>query len=190
IEAILGYDPGKELQRESVHGPRRVVRVPDDPQGAATFDRGGVGELVRPNAPRSALGRAFARLARVVNGHTVGLALGGGGAWGYSHVALLRNLEDQGGPIDYIAGTSFGAVVGGLYAVGGMRALDQLVEANSASGPGIGPTLWALGTGSLNRALFVAPFSSAGVPSSMDRRKPAPRGAAAPSPSLRPSAGP
>src|SRR5262249_48648054 len=124
IEAILGYDPGKELQRESVHGPRRVARVPDDRQGAATFDRGGVGELVRPNAPRSALGRAFARLARVVNGHTVGLALGGGGAWGYSHVALLRNLEDQGVPIDYIAGTSFGAVVGGLYAVGGMRALD------------------------------------------------------------------
>jgi predicted acylesterase/phospholipase RssA/CRP-like cAMP-binding protein len=163
IEAVLGYDPGNELQRESLHGPRRVVRVPDDPAGARTFDRGGVGELVGPDAPRSPLARAFARLARVVNGHTVGLALGGGGAWGFSHVALLRNLEDQGVPIDYIAGTSFGAVVGGLYAVGGMRALDQLVEANSASGPGIGPMLRALATGSLNRALFVAPFSSLAV---------------------------
>ena len=163
VAGVLGYDPGKELERESAHGPRRVVRVPDDPVGARTFDRGGVGELVRPDAPRPALGRAFARLARVVNGHTVGLALGGGGAWGFAHVALLRNLEDQGVPIDYIAGTSFGAVVGGLYAVGGMRALDHLVESNSASGPGIGPTLRALASGSLNRALFVAPFSSAAV---------------------------
>jgi len=163
IEAVLGYDPVKELQRESSHGPRCTVRVPDDPVGAETFDRGGVGELVGPDAPRTALGRAFARLARVVNGHTVGLALGGGGAWGFSHVALLQNLEDQGVPIDYIAGTSFGAVVGGLYAVGGMRALEQLVEANSRSGPGFGPTLRALATGSLNRALFVAPFSSAAV---------------------------
>jgi predicted acylesterase/phospholipase RssA/CRP-like cAMP-binding protein len=165
IAALLGYDPGEELQRESIHGPRPVVRVPDDPEGARKFDRGGVGELVRPDGPRSALGRAFARLARVVNGRTVGLALGGGGAWGFSHVALLRNLEEQGVPIDYIAGTSFGAVVGGLYAVGGMRALERLVEANSASGPGIGPTLRALATGSLNRALFVAPFSSLAVES-------------------------
>jgi len=163
IASALGYDPGQELERESLHGPRRVVRVPDDPQGAPAFDQGRIEELVRPDVPRSPLGRAFARLARVVNGHTVGLALGGGGAWGFSHVALLRNLEEQGVPIDYIAGTSFGAVVGGLYAVGGMRALEQLVDANSASGPGIGPTLRALATGSLNRALFVAPFSSAAV---------------------------
>src|SRR5262245_7234935 len=162
IEAVLGYDPGKELRRD-VPEPRRVVRVPDDSAGAGTFDRGELGELIRPDGPRSPLGRAFARLARVVNGHTVGLALGGGGAWGFSHVALLRNLEEQGVPIDYIAGTSFGAVVGGLYAVGGMRAVELLVDANSASGPGFGPTLQALVTGSLNRALFVAPFSSAAV---------------------------
>jgi predicted acylesterase/phospholipase RssA/CRP-like cAMP-binding protein len=163
IETFLGWDPRKELERESVDGARRVVRVPEDPVGSAMFDRGGIGELVRDGDSGSPLGRAFARLARVVNGHTVGLALGGGGAWGFSHVALLRNLEEQGVPIDYIAGTSFGAVVGGLYAAGGMRALDRLVDANSASGPGIGPTLRALATGSLNRALFVAPFSSVAV---------------------------
>ena len=163
IASILGYDPHEQLERESRHGPRRVVRVPEDPQGARTFDQGRVGELVGPGVRDSTLGRSFARLARVVNGRTVGLALGGGGAWGFSHVALLRNLEEQGVPIDYIAGTSFGAVVGGLYAAGGMKALDQLVNANSASGSGIGPTLSALATGRLNRALFVAPFSSVAV---------------------------
>jgi predicted acylesterase/phospholipase RssA/CRP-like cAMP-binding protein len=163
IEGILGYSPSAELERESVQGPRRVVRVPDDPSAAATYDRGGLGEIVGPGAQPGALTRAFARLARVVEGRTVGLALGGGGAWGFSHVALLRNLEAQGVPIDYIAGTSFGSVVGGLYVVGGMRALELLVDANSATGRGIGPTLRALAGGALNRALFVAPFSSVAV---------------------------
>lgn len=48
----------------------------------------------------------------------VGLALGGGGARGAAHVGVLRVLEDQDIPIDYIAGTNVGAVVGGLYAAG------------------------------------------------------------------------
>jgi hypothetical protein len=34
IEAVLGYSPSAELKRESMQGPRRVVRVPDDPRGA------------------------------------------------------------------------------------------------------------------------------------------------------------
>ena len=163
IERMLGYSPSAELERESVGRPRRTVRVPDDPIGAQIVDLGGLAKLVGPDAQRVALGRAVARLARVVNRRTVGLALGGGGAWGFSHVALLRNLEAQGVPIDYIAGTSFGAVVGGLYAAGGMRALEQLVDENSATGRGIGPTLRAIAGGSLNRALFVAPFSSVAV---------------------------
>ncbi|HJQ85712.1 MAG TPA: patatin-like phospholipase family protein [Candidatus Binatia bacterium] len=163
VEGYLGWSPTAELERESLQGPRRVVRVPDDAVGAKIFDRGGVGELVGPGAERLALGRAFARLARVVDGCTVGLALGGGGAWGFSHVALLRNLEADGVPIDYIAGTSFGSVVGGLYAAGGMRALDLLIEGNSAMGQGIGATLRALAGGTLNRALFGAPFSSAAI---------------------------
>ncbi len=163
IESLLGYSPGSELERESVEGPRRTVRVPDDPIGARMFDQGGLGTLVGPDAQRLPLGRAVGRLARVVDRRTVGLALGGGGAWGFSHVALLRNLEAQGVPIDYIAGTSFGAVVGGLYAAGGMPALERLVDENSATSPGIGSSLRAIVTGSLNRALFIAPLSSAAV---------------------------
>ncbi len=48
----------------------------------------------------------------------IGLALGGGGAKGGAHVGVLEVLEELNVPIDYIAGTSIGAIVGGLYASG------------------------------------------------------------------------
>jgi NTE family protein len=48
----------------------------------------------------------------------IGLALSGGGARGAAHIGVLRVLEKKGIPIDCIAGTSFGALVGGLYALG------------------------------------------------------------------------
>ena len=48
----------------------------------------------------------------------IGLVLSGGGARGIAHVGVLRMLEEMHIPIDAIAGTSMGAVVGGLYASG------------------------------------------------------------------------
>src|SRR5437867_141640 len=47
-----------------------------------------------------------------------GLALSGGGARGLAHIGVLKVLEELRAPIDVIAGTSIGAVVGGLYASG------------------------------------------------------------------------
>ncbi|MCA7901947.1 patatin [Burkholderia cepacia] len=49
---------------------------------------------------------------------SIGLVLSGGGARGYAHLGVLKVLEDNRIPIDCIAGTSMGAVVGGLYASG------------------------------------------------------------------------
>jgi NTE family protein len=46
------------------------------------------------------------------------LALGGGGTRGLAHIGVLRVLEREGIPIDGIAGTSMGAIVGGLYSAG------------------------------------------------------------------------
>lgn len=46
----------------------------------------------------------------------VGLALGGGAARGLAHIGVLEVLEKEGIPIDMIAGTSMGAVIGGIYA--------------------------------------------------------------------------
>lgn len=48
----------------------------------------------------------------------IGLALSGGGARGAAHVGVLKVIEELQIPIDYIAGTSMGAVIGGLYASG------------------------------------------------------------------------
>jgi NTE family protein len=48
----------------------------------------------------------------------IGLALSGGGARGAAHVGVLKALEELHVPIDYIAGTSMGAIVGALYASG------------------------------------------------------------------------
>lgn len=49
---------------------------------------------------------------------TVGLALSGGGANGISQIGVLKALEEEGVPVDCIAGTSIGAVIGGLYSSG------------------------------------------------------------------------
>ncbi len=57
---------------------------------------------------------------------TVGIVLGGGGARGAAHVGVIKVLDELQIPVDYIAGTSMGAIVGGLYA-SGMTA-DELVN--------------------------------------------------------------
>ena len=58
----------------------------------------------------------------------IGLVLGGGGARGAAHIGVLRELERMRIPVDAIAGTSMGAIVGGLYAAGKTPAeLEQIV---------------------------------------------------------------
>jgi NTE family protein len=59
----------------------------------------------------------------------VGLVLSGGGARGGAHVGVLKALEELNVPIDYIAGTSMGAIVGGFYAAGYSAAeIEQLLN--------------------------------------------------------------
>ena len=48
----------------------------------------------------------------------VGLVLSGGGAKGAAHIGVLKYIEEAGIPIDFIAGTSMGSIVGGMYALG------------------------------------------------------------------------
>ncbi len=57
----------------------------------------------------------------------VGLVLSGGGAKGLAHIGALKIIEESGVKIDYIAGTSMGAIIGGLYASGyNARQLDSI----------------------------------------------------------------
>jgi len=51
-------------------------------------------------------------------GQSVGLVLSGGGAKGIAHIGVIKALEDNNIPIDFVAGTSMGAIIGGLYACG------------------------------------------------------------------------
>lgn len=57
---------------------------------------------------------------------TVGLVLSGGGAKGIAHVGIIKALEENGIPIDYVCGTSMGAIIGGLYASG--YTTDEMME--------------------------------------------------------------
>jgi len=59
-----------------------------------------------------------ARLGRDLSRTKLGLALGAGGAKGYAHVGVLRVLEDAGYTVDYVSGSSIGAMVGAWLALG------------------------------------------------------------------------
>lgn len=56
------------------------------------------------------------RIVRYITGKSVGLVLGGGGAKGIAHLGILKALEEFHIPVDYIAGTSMGAIYASLYA--------------------------------------------------------------------------
>ncbi|PSU04263.1 hypothetical protein C9J03_19295 [Photobacterium gaetbulicola] len=61
---------------------------------------------------------SFSSVAFAEQRPKIGVVLGGGGAKGAAHIGVLKALEDLHIPVDYIAGTSMGAYVGGLYATG------------------------------------------------------------------------
>jgi NTE family protein len=74
-------------------------------------------------------GPDMARLARIYAGKSVGLALSGGGARAYAHVGVVRALRALGVPIDFLAGTSMGAVVAAGVAMGwDLEELDRRIR--------------------------------------------------------------
>jgi NTE family protein len=58
----------------------------------------------------------------------IGLVLGGGGAMGIAHLALLEEIEKNNIRISSIAGTSVGAIIGGLYASGGLELVKKFID--------------------------------------------------------------
>lgn len=54
----------------------------------------------------------------LLSAQKVGLVLSGGGAKGAAHIGVIKALEENGIPIDYVTGTSIGSIVGSLYAMG------------------------------------------------------------------------
>lgn len=62
--------------------------------------------------------KAVTRISRQISGVSVGLVLGGGAAFGLAHVGVIKVLEEENIPVDFIVGSSMGALIGSLWAVG------------------------------------------------------------------------
>src|SRR5258708_20668618 len=83
-----------------------------------------------PKAPNTASAALAAIPQEKQNGRPrIGVALEGGGALGLAHIGVLEWFEEHHIPVDYVAGTSMGGLVGGLYATGKTPdELQQIVE--------------------------------------------------------------
>jgi len=87
---------------------------------------------VRLPDPQSPYARVIRKIARQTGNVLVGLVLGGGAALGLAHIGVLKVFEEEQIPIDIIAGSSMGALIGGLWAVG--YSADQITHIASEFG--------------------------------------------------------
>lgn len=70
-------------------------------------------------------------LFQPISAQKVGLVLSGGGAKGCTHIGIIRALEENEIPIDYVAGTSMGAIISSLYAIGySSQDMEELLESD------------------------------------------------------------
>jgi predicted acylesterase/phospholipase RssA len=67
---------------------------------------------------RSSVPGDLSRLARVISGNALGLVLGGGAARGFAHLGVYRALHEAGTPVDWLGGSSIGAVMAASMATG------------------------------------------------------------------------
>ncbi len=115
------YFPQDTLQRD-VHLTEGapLILPPGEMEEQHFYDKG---EIVTRSLPNTEVSVTIDRIARHVAGMRIGLALGGMAARGLSHIGVLKVLEEHHIPIDMIAGTNTGAIVGAMYALG-MSASD------------------------------------------------------------------
>ena len=125
--ALIGaprLPPAEGVTRERAYPPG-TARVRLDLAGLARLRRP---EELRLAALPAAARATLSRWARAISDRAVGVALGGGGAWGFAHVALIRAMHEVGVPIDRVSGTSFGALAGAFYCAEGLTGLERLLD--------------------------------------------------------------
>jgi NTE family protein len=119
----------------------RLAEADGTPAGAATLQDQGLVDLILVQPPETTRPRGseawldatkanrvfhvrrghepdIQRMARVLTGQSVGLVLSGGGARAYAHVGAINALRERGVPIDFVGGSSMGAIVGAGVAMG------------------------------------------------------------------------
>jgi NTE family protein len=105
-----------EYEEAAVFSGEAPVIIPWSDAITAEFERSGSPYAPMDGHPKSRL--ALERLARRLGGIKVGLALGTGAALGHSLIGILKVFKREGIPLDMIAGTSIGSLVGGFTALG------------------------------------------------------------------------
>jgi NTE family protein len=88
------------LHKADLRSPTGTVRWLNARQVARHFH-------IRPELPRD-----MRRLARIVSGRAIGIVLAGGAAKGFAHIGVIKALEESGIDVDFIGGTSIGAIMG------------------------------------------------------------------------------
>lgn len=122
LETALAREPGFVMKRKhlALLHKAQAERPGDMPAWQSGRD------LERIYPLRTGRQRDYARLARFLTSRAVGVVLGGGGARGFSHLGVLRALEENGIPIDLLGGNSMGALIGAQYACG--LPIDEIRE--------------------------------------------------------------
>jgi NTE family protein len=110
FRVINKFNPGSQIVPISHCEPFVLPRH-------AALSNGHMASFIRKNM-RSAPALPVYRLARKILGSTVGIALGGGAAFGIAHIGVLKVLEENGIPIDLVAGCSQGSIIAVGYAAG------------------------------------------------------------------------
>lgn len=116
------------IAEQKLRAPQEMIVLTGDGEGHSARDwREVAGAAFHHRVARALPARDVARLARMVSGRSVCLVLGGGGARGFAHVGLIRALAEHGIPVDAVGGTSMGAMIAAMLAMG-MDAQEMLAR--------------------------------------------------------------
>ena len=122
------------LRTEAPEPALEATTLDLDAQPAVTFSDADLDALRDGLLPNSTdAGRAIGRVARSLCGLSVGIALGAGSVRGFAHWGVLRAFDRIGLEADYIAGSSVGGAVAGLYALGNTN--EEGIETLIRTGP-------------------------------------------------------
>lgn len=108
--------PMEPARLSSLFSHTDIFRLPQ--ASVAWFGFRDRGEILSIQHPDAVFSVRMRRIARFVSRNLVGLALGSGAALGFAHIGVLRVLEREKIPIDYISGSSMGALIAAFYATG------------------------------------------------------------------------